>query len=64
MAKEPNPIDQHVGSRVRLRRVMLGAVEDFMAGKRPCGAGPDVDFPSIRSNAAVLEPGKAWQEVL
>lgn len=49
---------------VQLRRVMLGAVEDFMAGKRPCGAGPDVDFPSIRSNAAVLEPGKAWQEVL
>ncbi len=28
MAKEPNPIDQHVGSRVRLRRVMLGMSQE------------------------------------
>lgn len=28
MAKEPNPIDQHVGSRVRLRRVMLGLSQE------------------------------------
>jgi transcriptional regulator with XRE-family HTH domain len=24
LAKDPNPIDQHVGARVRLRRIMLG----------------------------------------
>ncbi|MDB5641832.1 MAG: transcriptional regulator, family [Hyphomicrobiales bacterium] len=28
LAKEPNPIDQHVGSRVRLRRVMLGLSQE------------------------------------
>lgn len=28
MAKEPNPIDQHVGARVRLRRVMLGLSQE------------------------------------
>lgn len=28
MTKTPNPIDQHVGSRVRMRRVMLGLSQD------------------------------------
>jgi transcriptional regulator with XRE-family HTH domain len=28
VAKEPNPIDLHVGSRVRLRRVMLGMSQE------------------------------------
>jgi transcriptional regulator with XRE-family HTH domain len=28
VTKTPNPIDQHVGSRVRMRRVMLGLSQD------------------------------------
>jgi transcriptional regulator with XRE-family HTH domain len=28
LAKDPNPIDQHVGSRVRLRRMMLGLSQE------------------------------------
>lgn len=28
LSKQPNPIDQHVGSRVRLRRIMLGMSQE------------------------------------
>lgn len=28
MKKEPNPIDQHVGSRVRMRRILLGLSQE------------------------------------
>ena len=30
---KPNPIDVHVGGRVRLRRVMLGLSQDALAGR-------------------------------
>jgi transcriptional regulator with XRE-family HTH domain len=28
LPKQPNPIDQHVGNRVRLRRLMLGMSQE------------------------------------
>ena len=32
MKKSPNPIDRHVGSRVRMRRVMLGMSQEKLGG--------------------------------
>ncbi|MDB5649028.1 MAG: family transcriptional regulator [Hyphomicrobiales bacterium] len=32
MTKTPNPIDQHVGNRVRMRRVMLGFSQEKLGG--------------------------------
>lgn len=31
--KRPHPIDIHVGSRIRLRRLMMGASQESIAGK-------------------------------
>ena len=31
MIKEPNPVDKHVGSRVRMRRLMLGMSQEKLA---------------------------------
>ena len=33
MAKAPNPIDQHVGSRVRMRRMLLGLSQEKLGEK-------------------------------
>ena len=33
MMKTPNPIDLHVGSRVRLRRMMIGMSQETLGGK-------------------------------
>ena len=32
MKKSPNPIDQHVGSRVRMRRVLIGMSQERLGG--------------------------------
>ncbi len=32
MKKTPNPIDKHVGSRVRMRRMMIGMSQEKLAG--------------------------------
>ena len=32
MKKAPNPIDQHVGSRVRMRRVLIGMSQERLGG--------------------------------
>src|SRR5579859_7420614 len=31
--KAPNPVDQHVGSRVRMRRLMLGMTQEKLGNK-------------------------------
>jgi transcriptional regulator with XRE-family HTH domain len=31
MKRAPNPVDQHVGSRVRMRRVLLGMSQEKLA---------------------------------
>lgn len=34
----PNPIDVHVGNRIRLRRTLLGISQVALAELRPCSA--------------------------
>ncbi len=40
-AKPPNPVDRHVGSRVRMRRIMLGMSQEKL------GEGLGLTFQQI-----------------
>ena len=43
MKKAPNPIDRHVGSRVRMRRMLIGMSQEKLGESRPhLPAGPEI----------------------
>ena len=46
------------------RRALLQAARDFMAGKQPFGAGPDIEYTAIRATGGVMDADQDWREVL
>ena len=49
---------------VKARRLLLQAVRDFAAGKRPAFADPNIRFDLIRAEGGVAAPGTNWREQL
>ncbi len=39
---------------VRLRRPLLQAAEDFIAGRRPLGTDPDIGYANLYATAGVI----------
>jgi phthalate 4,5-dioxygenase oxygenase subunit len=58
---------EHLGSSdvavIRMRRLMLRALTDFMAGKEPIGLDPSIPYHRLRSDEKVVPIDAPWQSV-
>ena len=49
---------------VRLRRLLIGSVKEYMAGKRPENSyHENIPYSKIRASAGILPPGGNWREL-
>jgi hypothetical protein len=51
------------GALVRLRRLLLHAVGESMAGRPPSAAHHSIEYPRIRAAAAVIPAAQDWRSV-
>lgn len=58
---------EHLGSSdiaiIRMRRLLLKELADFMAGKEPLGLDPTIPYPELRSDEKVVPIATPWQSV-